>query len=419
MTAIQSPEELGPVLLALPDSKFMYEWRQLTDAARVQMPQEQRHACIERYRRLTPYITQSVERLARHPPIGPDVAIPRFKLLTAADVLNRPPLRWQVRGVLPAEGLACIFGASGSGKSFLALDLGAAIAAGVQWFGYRVTAAPVVYAALEGEAGFSQRVKAWQLHHAAELPEKLRFIMQGFDLRKADDVDALANAVTASGCAGGLLIIDTLNRAASGADENTSADMGRIIDAAKTLQNRLGGLVLLVHHSGKDASRGLRGHSSLNAALDASIEVIKLDHRKEWRIDKAKDSADDTGTGFQLLQVEIGRDDEGEPITSCVVVADDAPRTLRRTLPPKSGNQKIAWDVLRERLRNAGTTTPEGAPASLPKGAPAIAIEAAIESVRERLTCDPKRRTERAMQALDGLHAKGLIRIESGFIWLT
>ena len=72
------------------------------------------------------------------------MAVPHYRVLTAVDVMNAPPLQWLVRGVLPAQGLACIFGASGSGKSFLALDLCAAIAAGVDWFGFRVTAAPVI-----------------------------------------------------------------------------------------------------------------------------------------------------------------------------------------------------------------------------------------------------------------------------------
>ena len=342
----------------------------------------------------------------------------RYRIRSAADVLDAPPLRWLVRGVLPAEGLACIFGASSSGKSFLALDLCAAIAAGKEWFSHKVNPAPVVYVALEGEAGFGQRVKAWQIHHGAPLPNALRFVMQPFDLRNADDVQAMAEAVIASGGAGGLLVIDTLNRAASGADENTSRDMGEIIDAAKTLQAQFGGLVLMVHHSGKDQSRGLRGHSSLNAALDASIEVVKLDNRREWRIDKAKDGTDDAGHAFHLQVVEIGRHDDGEPITSCAVVPDGASRDIRRALPPKSGNQKIVFDGIGEVLRTEGRLRPPGAPDTIPTGRPAVPVERAVSLVRERLVCDPKRRTERTQQAMTALHARGLIAVESGLLWM-
>jgi len=242
--------------------------------------------------------------------------------------------------------------------------------------------------------------------------------MQPFALLDVGKVSDLAESVLASGCAGGLLVVDTLNRAASGADENASADMGRIIDAAKELQSRCGGLVLLVHHSGKDASRGLRGHSSLIAALDASIEVVKLDSRREWRIDKAKDGSDDTAHGFDLLPVEIGCHEDGDLITSCVVVQDHGQRQVRRSVAPKSGNQRIVFDALVDLLQRADKTRPEGAPDALPQGKPAVALDLAIASIRERLTCDAKRRTERTEQALTALHAKGLLRVEAGFIWI-
>ncbi len=341
-----------------------------------------------------------------------------YRLLDSSQVASAPPLRWLVRGVLPAEGLAAIFGASGSGKSFLALDLCAAVADGFRWFEQKVTAAPVVYLALEGEAGFAQRVKAWEKQNGKTLPSNLRFVMQPFALLEGSKVADLAESVIASGCAGGLLVVDTLNRAASGADENASADMGRIIDAAKELQSRCGGLVLLVHHSGKDASRGLRGHSSLKAALDACIEVEKLGNGREWRIEKAKDGSDEAAHRFDLLPVEVGRHDDGEPITSCVVVADNGPRQVRRPVAPKSGNQRVVWDALADLLKNMGEARPENAPPTLPEGKRAVSLDAAIGTIRERLTCDNKRKTERTEQALTALHARGLVRVEAGCVWI-
>lgn len=343
----------------------------------------------------------------------------RYRLKAAADLLNAPPLRWMVRGVLPSEGLACLYGTSGSGKSFLALDLCAAIASGSRWFSRKVNAAPVVYLALEGEAGFSQRVKAWQQHHRTALPDSLRFIMQPFDLLNPEDLQAMAAAFVAAGGSGGLLVIDTLNRAASGAEENASRDMSGIIDAAKALQTQINGAVLLIHHSGKDQSRGLRGHSSLGAAIDTSIEVMKLENRREWRIAKCKDGSDEAAHGFRLEILEIGRHEDGEPITSCAVVPEDGRQELRRAIPPKSGNQKIAFDGVCDLLKRDGAMSPPDAPPSLPAGCPAVPLEAVLATIRGRLTCDPKRRTERAQNALTGLHARGLIGIEGGWLWKT
>ncbi len=101
----------------------------------------------------------------------------RYRVLAAPDLMNAPPLRWLVRSVLPANGLACMFGASGSGKSFLVLDLSASVASGAPWFGHRSTQGEVVYVALEGEAGFRQRVTAWQKHRGEDVPQSLRFVM--------------------------------------------------------------------------------------------------------------------------------------------------------------------------------------------------------------------------------------------------
>jgi hypothetical protein len=241
--------------------------------------------------------------------------------------------------------------------------------------------------------------------------------MQALDLRNADDVREIAEAVTAAGAAGGLLVVDTLNRAASGADENSVVDMGAIIAAAKGQQSKLGGLVLLVHHSGKDTTKGLRGHSSLHAALDAAIEVSRTDDRRDWRIAKAKDGDDGAAHPFSLERVEIGEHDDGEPMTSCVVVAGEHKAEFRRVLPPKSGNMRVIWDALGELLRQAGDVRPANAPDRLPLGRPAVGLDAAIEGTRERLACDAKRRTERAQQALTGLQAKGLIVIDGGYVW--
>jgi hypothetical protein len=228
----------------------------------------------------------------------------RFRLLTGADLRDLPPLAWRVRGALPAHGLAGIYGASASGKSFLALDIGAAIAEGGEWFGYRVKPAPVVYVALEGEAGFRLRVAAWEQGNGRPLPSGPRLVLQPFRLTDPQDVPDLAAAALTAG-AGAVTMLDTLNRAAPEADENASADMGRIIEAAKNLQRLTAGLVVLVHHSGKDAANGLRGHSSLFAALDAAVEVTREGDRREWKTAKAKDGQDGATHPFRLEVVEL------------------------------------------------------------------------------------------------------------------
>ncbi|MER2625056.1 MAG: AAA family ATPase [Accumulibacter sp.] len=340
----------------------------------------------------------------------------RFQLLTPADLASRPPARWRVRGVLPLEGIAAIFGPSGSGKSFLVLDLLAAVASGADWFGCRTKAAPVLYVALEGEAGIAQRVQAYQVKHG-RLSADFRFLLQSLDIRNATDRADLVTAVQTAGWSGGVLCLDTLNRASPGMDENDSKSMGEVITAAKAIQAAAGGVVLLVHHTGKDLAKGMRGHSSLLAALDAALEVTRTDDRREWKIAKSKDGEDGEAHPFRLDVVEIGEDeDDGEPVTSCIVIPeksiDDA---MRRALPPKSGNQRIVWDALQDVLKASLIYGQAGAPATRP----CVKLDDAVDKTRTRLVCEPRRQTERTQAAITGLVNRGLLEHREGWLWVA
>jgi len=142
-----------------------------------------------------------------------------------------------------------------------------------------VEAAPVVYAALEGEAGFKLRAQAWETSRGRALPDGLRMMLQPFKLTDGQDVLDLAAVVPA----GAVVVVDTLNRAAPTADENSSRDMGEILEAAKQLQILSGGLVVLIHHTGKlDPDDDLdriatwsRGASDLASVLDWGSFVMR------------------------------------------------------------------------------------------------------------------------------------------------
>jgi putative DNA primase/helicase len=339
---------------------------------------------------------------------------PRFKLLGGSDLQALPPLVWRVRGVLPAQGLASVYGASASGKSFLVLDMAAAIAEGRDWFGYRVTACPVVLICLEGTAGVRLRVDAWEKHHGRALPAGLRLVLQPFKLTEPQDVQDMAAAVLSAG-AGAVTFIDTLNASAPGIDENASRDMGSVLEAAKTLQALTGGLVAAVHHSGKDATKGLRGHSSLFAALDAAIEVTREGDRREWRVSKAKDGADGEAHPFGLPVVDLAPDSDGEPVSSCVVRRDMGAADVARVKLPQGGNQRIVLDALRPMFKASPRFGMGGAPASRP----CIELEPALGAAGAALPCASDRRTERTREAITGLVARGVLGCGEGWLWLT
>ncbi len=333
---------------------------------------------------------------------------PRYKLLGADELRDLPPLAWRVRGVLPAVGLAALYGPSASGKSFLAFDMAAAIAEGQRWFDCRIEAAPVVYAALEGEAGFKLRAQAWEVSRGRSLPDGLRMMLQPFKLTDEQDVIDLAAVVPA----GAVVVLDTLNRAAPTADENSSRDMGEILEAAKTLQTLTHGLVLLVHHTGKNAAAGLRGHSSLFAAMDAAIEVSREGDRREWKVAKSKDGQDGEAHPFKLHVEVLGTEPTGEATTSCVVMRDTAAKDVRAVKLPQGGNQRAVLDALRPLFKD-GTTGKPGAPPLRP----CIELEAAVSAGAGKLTCPTDKRTSRTREAITGLVARGVLGCNEGWLW--
>jgi hypothetical protein len=228
------------------------------------------------------------------------------------------------------------------------------------------------------------------------------------------DVHELAKAVIAGGGKGGLIIIDTLNRASPGADENSSVDMGNIIAAAKELQILIGGVVLLVHHTGKDSSKGLRGHSSLYAALDGAIEVIKTDSRQEWIVAKSKDDVTGHAHPFKLEIVAVGFDDEGEAITSCVAVPNESIEAIKQAKRPAlRSNQKIANEVIGEALRKSLHFAKEDAPI----GRPCIQYIDAVTIVAERMPTDSKHKSTRAKAAITGLVERGYLASKGDWLW--
>lgn len=278
-------------------------------------------------------------------------APPQFRLLTDDDLISMPPLEWLVKGVLPAEGLGAIYGSSGSGKSFLALELAAAVAHGMEFFGRKTKARPVTYLALEGAQGFRQRVMAWR--GKRERGTEIRFITDRFDLRDSTAVDALGNLIIEAGRNDGLLIIDTLFRAAPGFDENSPVDMGEAVAAATRIQEKVGGLVLLVHHTGKDVGKGLRGHSSLLAALDAAVEVSRNGDARSWRVAKSKDSGDETEHAFKLEVSEVDRDEDEEPVTSCTVTPVEQWSPVGHSKTDGARKQfETAWRASRQEVRD-------------------------------------------------------------------
>lgn len=318
--------------------------------------------------------------------------IPRLR--SVETVLAEPDVPYLLRGILPRRGVAAIYGQPASGKTFLAMDLIFGLASGLRsWFGLRMNPAPVIYVPLEGHGGIKRRIQAWQNDKSRELGESIMVWEGGFRLDEQRGIDELSEDANALYGRGSVIVIDTLAQAMAGFDENNSAEMGAAIAGAQSLAVQVDGLVILVHHSGKDAKRGMRGHSSLLAALDASIEVVATSNGRHWKVEKAKDGEAGQEYDFDLAHVDLGLDAEGDPIGSCVVRQAIHPRKAGQN--PVNGKHRIA--VL-DKLRATIATTP-------------LDIEAATVLVAPDLMVEKRRQRTVAKETIDGLVASGhLIR---------
>ena len=131
-----------------------------------------------------------------------------------------------------------------------------AIACQSDWFGHKVKNIPVTYIGLEGKGGINNRIQAWHIKNPSLAPTNFKIILDNFDLMKEAAVAELAQAIINAQMYQGVIMIDTLNQASPAADKNSSQDMGAIIKHLKLLQEMTGGLVLIIHHTGKNTSQG-------------------------------------------------------------------------------------------------------------------------------------------------------------------
>lgn len=251
-------------------------------------------------------------------PIERGRKVGRLTLYTDIDAEKAAPRQYYLKGLISPGEMSAIYGEPGCGKSFLAVYIGRAIAQSRTVLGKRVHGTNVLFLALEGATGFENRLKAQILQH--DHAEGFGYIAQPINLfsdpKAREDVIEAIRIMNA-----GVFIVDTLNRAMSDGSENDAADMGQFIQNIDAIRAATGAHGMLIHHSGKDSSRGMRGHSALLGAADVVIEVSKDPDSKERtaKVVKAKDDQDGGRYGFYLDIKDLGIDSDGDPITTCVV----------------------------------------------------------------------------------------------------
>lgn len=255
-------------------------------------------------------------------PPSDEVNTERYKLVPAHEFAEGVAPSWLVKGLIPKAELVVMFGASGSGKSFMALDIAASIATGTPWRSLRVKKGRVVYIAAEGAGGFRNRLKAYEMSKGVPLADLDLLVIAAAPnfLEKQDSLDLAACMVP---YAPTLVIVDTWAQTTPGGNENSGEDMGTALKNCRGIHRATGATVLLIHHSGKNASAGARGWSGLRAAADAELEVLRNGEDRVLSSTKQKDGEDGAEYGFKLDVIPLGLDMDGDVVSSCVVAEAD------------------------------------------------------------------------------------------------
>lgn len=301
---------------------------------------------------------------------GDGAARPRLRALRRDDLLATTDVEWIIKGVMPSHGVGVVYGPSTVGKSFIEVDKAAALAEGRDWFGLRTKRRPVVYACLEGQHGFKRRVMAWEAFHGRRYPSGVVFAPDPIDLRSDQDTADLMDLVKAEAGPGAVVIVDTLNRAAPGMEENGSVDYGLILASAGKIAQAVDGFVCFVGHPGKDASKGLRGHYSMFAGLDMVLEVAE-ENREEllfsWTVRKVKDGQDGIKRHFRREVVDLGVDADGDAVTSCVIVPDtEADQERKERQKAMTSREADSLSAFKQAAMEYGEVDADGRFSSLP-----------------------------------------------------
>lgn len=234
---------------------------------------------------------------------------PRDKLMWLheyADSVQDPT--WLIPGILPAQGTGMMYGASGTYKSFLSLDMALCLAYGRagQW-GAPPVKNDVLFLAGEGPvATAKKRWPAWlewqeiadHAGHRAILKNRVPFYhdseaWEGIKLDLAE-MDAKPS----------LIIIDTLSRLLTGMDENSTKDATMVVGFMEALAHHYECFVLAIHHTGKDEKKGARGSSVFHANMDTVLATRLRGSGTELRVKKQKDAdVPDEPHFFQVKEV--------------------------------------------------------------------------------------------------------------------
>jgi hypothetical protein len=285
----------------------------------------------------------------------------KFQIIPFRDLRPSKGRNYTVKGLIPRTGTVIAWGPPKCGKSFWAFDLTMHIALDWPYRDRRVVHGEVVYCPFEGAEGFKARAEAFRRYHKIESETDVPFFLLPSHAKLVRDHKALIEAIRAKSIKPIAVVLDTLNRSIDGS-ESKDEDMGAYLSAAEAIQEAFDCVVIVVHHCGVDGTRP-RGHTSLTGNTETQLAVKRDDEKNVIvEVEYMKDGPEGDRITSRLETVNIGTDEDGDTMYSCVVTpvenAAPAPAKDKRRKAKLPAAANIALLALREAIDEVGEAAP-------------------------------------------------------------
>ena len=235
-----------------------------------------------------------------------------YEVLDEAQILTLPDPVFLIDEMVIENSLGFIYGAPGSGKSFIAIGIGLTLATGQKtWWDRAVNATgPVLMVSSEGTADMKNRIAAWRKASCVTDPSQFHLIRQTINFMDAGDRDKLHRTISAMAAKLStnpvMIIVDTLSRAMAGSDENDQASASMMVQACDQLRETWNTTVLCIHHTSRMGN--MRGSTVFEGAADFIFGVEKEQGAQSGIITAKKIKAAEDGWNltFNLRKIPVG-----------------------------------------------------------------------------------------------------------------
>lgn len=218
-----------------------------------------------------------------------------------------------IEGMVP-HGVTMLYGASSSFKSYGVISMLCRVATKThRWGGRNLKGGAVLYVAAEGGSSVMPRVGAWADKYNDGKPLDLFYTLPlAVDLSVPANVTKMVNEIKRIAYHTGepvrLVAVDTLSQSMMQGEENSASDVAKFMAGATRVFTETGAAVIIVHHCGKDSSKGMRGSSAAFANADAVIRVERIDDAVNLINEKQRTGPAQPTRGYLVPTVQLPDD---------------------------------------------------------------------------------------------------------------